>query len=275
MRGIVAGIDLGSGSAKAVLLGEDKRVLARARAKTKPDFVGLSEGLLQEILARSRLSRPDVAYVATTGLGRYAVPSRDTQITEITCGARGAWFLFPGTTCVLDIGSQSTRAVRVGDKGRVKEFKTNEKCAAGSGSFLEKAARYLETTVDRMGTLSLVATDPRKISSICAVLAESEIISHVSDGHKIEDIVRGIHDSLADRAVTLLKRVGVGVGLTFIGGVARQEGMIAAIQEKLGLQINVPDEPDYVCALGAALFALERLKAAGRGGAQAPRSVAP
>ena len=261
MQRIVAGIDLGAGSAKAVLLGEDRSVLARARAKTRADFVGLSEGLLEELLKPRGFSRSDLAYVATTGLGRYAVPSRNTQITEITCGARGAWFLFPGTTCVLDIGSQSTRAVRVGEKGRVKEFKTNEKCAAGSGSFLEKAAKYLETTVDKMGTLSLTATDAQKISSICAVLAESEIISHVSDGHKIEDIVRGIHDSLADRAVTLLTRVGIGTELTFIGGVARQEGMIATVQEKLAIQVNVPDEPDYVCALGAALFALERLKA--------------
>ncbi|MBI4387149.1 MAG: 2-hydroxyglutaryl-CoA dehydratase [Elusimicrobia bacterium] len=275
MERIVAGIDLGSGSAKAVLLGEDKNVLARAWAKTRADFVGLTEGLLRELLDLRGMTRKDLAYVATTGLGRYAVPFRNIQITEITCGARGAWFLFSGTTCVLDIGSQSTRAIRVSDKGRVREFKTNEKCAAGSGSFLEKAAKYLETTVDKMGTLSLVATDPQKISSICAVLAESEIISHVSDGHKVPDIVRGIHDSLADRAATLLKRVGIGSELTFIGGVARQEGMIATIQEKLGIQINVPDEPDYVCALGAALFALERLKAAECRGAGASRSLVP
>ena len=257
---IVAGIDLGAGSTKAVLLAADSTVLGRASAKTRSDFVGLTDGLLKELLEPRGLRRPDLAYIATTGLGRYAMPSRNIQITEITCGARGAWFLFPETTCALDIGSQCTRAIRVGEKGRVKEFKTNEKCAAGSGGFLEKAAKYLEISVAELGTISLVSTEPREISSVCAVLAESEIISHVSDGFKIEDIVKGIHDSLADRAVTLVKRVGAGASLTFIGGVARQEGMIAAIQGKLGIQVNVPDEPEYVCALGAALFALERLK---------------
>ena len=257
---IVAGIDLGAGSTKVVVLAQDRSVIGRARTKTRADFVGLTDGLLKEALEPRGLSHTDLSYIATTGLGRYAVPSRNIQITEITCGARGAWFLFPDTTCALDIGSQCTRAIRVGEKGRVKEFKTNEKCAAGSGGFLEKAAKYLEITMTEMGTISLVSSDPREISSVCAVLAESEIISHVSDGYKIEDIVRGIHDSLADRAVTLVKRVGVGSSLTFIGGVARQEGMIATIQEKLGIRVNVPDEPEYVCALGAALFALERLK---------------
>ncbi|MDO8804621.1 MAG: acyl-CoA dehydratase activase [Elusimicrobiota bacterium] len=259
---LVAGIDLGAGSTKVVLLAADRSVLGQARSKTRADFVGLTDGLLDEVLKPLGLTRRDISYIATTGLGRYAVPARNIQITEITCGARGAWFLFPDTTCILDIGSQSSRAIRVGEKGRVKEFKTNEKCASGSGGFLEKAAKYLEITVDEMGTLSLTSSDPREISSVCAVLAESEIISNVSDGYKIEDIVRGIHDSLADRALTLIRRVGIGTSLTFIGGVARQEGMISTVQAKLGIQVNVPEEPEYVCALGAALFALERLKAA-------------
>ncbi len=265
MERIVAAIDLGSGSAKAVLLGSNRRVLAKARSKTRADFSAVASGVLDEALKAASLDRARVSYIATTGLGRYAVDFRDIQITEITCAARGAFHHFPETDFVIDIGAQSTRAIKIGAKGRVKEFKTNEKCAAGSGSFLEKAAKYLEIDVEKMGTLSLVATDPQMISSICAVLAESEIISHVSDGRKVEDIVRGTHDSLADRAATLLRRVGLKDGLTFIGGVALQEGMIAAMQEKLGMDINVPDDPEYVCAVGAALFALER---AGHKGSQ-------
>lgn len=258
MERIVAGLDLGSGSAKAVLLGAHRRVLAKARLKTRADFNRVAKDLLENVLAAASLKRSDVTYIATTGLGRYAVDFRDIQITEITTGARGAFHLFPGTGFVIDIGAQSTRAIKVGAKGRVKEFKTNEKCAAGSGGFLEKAAKYLEIEVEKMGNLSLLATDPQTISSICAVLAESEIISHVSDGKKVEDIVRGIHDSLAERAATLLRRVGLKESLTFIGGVALQEGMIAAMQEKLEMDINIPEDPEFVCAIGASLFALER-----------------
>ncbi|MBI4055401.1 MAG: 2-hydroxyglutaryl-CoA dehydratase [Elusimicrobia bacterium] len=264
MERIIAGVDLGSSRTKAVLLDESRKVLASGAVKTSANFTVLTEKLLGELTEAIGRDRREIDYVATTGLGRYAVQLRDIQITEITCGAKGARRLFPGTRCVLDIGAQSTRAVRIGETGKVREFKTNEKCAAGSGGFLEKAAKYLEITVEKMGTLSLCSCDPLKISSICAVLAESEIISHVSDGRKVEDIVRGIHDSLTDRAVTLLRRVGLEEELTFIGGVAKQEGMISALQEKVGLKVNVPEQPEYTCALGAALLGLERLEKLGR-----------
>ncbi|MBI4425570.1 MAG: 2-hydroxyglutaryl-CoA dehydratase [Elusimicrobia bacterium] len=260
MQRVVAGIDLGSGRSKAVLLDEGGAVLGRAWRKTSPGFTAAAEDMLAELLKPLGLGREQVAYVATTGLGRYAVEFRDIQITELTCGAKGAWSLFPGTRSVIDIGNQSTRAIKSSSSGKVRDFKSNEKCAAGSGGFLEKAAKYLEVPIEKMGTLSLCSSDPRKISSICAVLAESEIISQVSDGHKVEDIVRGVYDSLADRAVTLLRRVGLEGELTFIGGVARQEGMISALQERAGTKINVPEEPDYVCALGAGLLGLERLR---------------
>ncbi len=252
---LYAGVDVGSGRTKIVLLNEEGSVFGKQIARTSVPFTRVLEDMLDELERNNGFSREEIQYLATTGLGRYAIPYRHIQITEITCGARAAVHLFPQTRCVLDIGAQSTRAIRVEASGKVKDFKQNDKCAAGSGSFILKAAKYLEVPLSEVGRLSLFATNPQPISSICAVLAETEIINHVSQGVKVEDILRGIHDSLADRAIALLKRVGIEEEITFIGGVAKQDGMVAALQEKLGKKVNVPDEPEYAAALGAALLA--------------------
>jgi len=216
---------------------------------------------LRGALENAGLTRDQVHYVATTGFGRYGVGFRDIQITEITSGARGAHHLFPASRCVLDIGGQSTRAIGMGESGKVRSFKANDKCAAGSGMFIVRAAKYLEISLEDVGKLSLQATNPQPISSVCAVLAESEIINHVSAGVSVENILRGIHESLADRAAGMLKRVGMGGEVTLIGGVALQAGMVKALQEKLGAKVNVPPDCDYVCALGAALLGHKRLAA--------------
>src|SRR6266511_2551733 len=226
---LIAGIDIGAGTTKCVLVDGRGRVRGRAQVKTKADF----ETVTREVLAAARCGGEEVGYIATTGLGRYAVPFRDIQITDLTCGARGAATVCPEARFVLDIGAQCSRAIRLRDGGKVKEFHMNEKCAAGSGGFLERAAKYLEVTVADIGPMSLGAKRPQAISSVCAVLAESEIINHVSEGVSVENILRGIHNSLADRALSLLKRVGMDGPVTFIGGVARQEGMVAALR---GLQ---------------------------------------
>lgn len=254
---LIAGIDIGSGTTKCVLLDEAGAVRGRALARTKADF----ERIAREVLDAARADAgagEDVGYVATTGLGRYAVPFRDIQITDLTCGARGAATEFPATRFVLDIGAQCSRAIRLREGGKVKEFHMNEKCAAGSGGFLERAAKYLEVEVADIGPLSLAAQRPQPISSVCAVLAESEIINHVSEGATVENILRGIHDSLADRALNLLKRVGLDGEVTLIGGVARQAGMVTALRGKLGVDVNVPAAPHYATALGAAILGLSR-----------------
>jgi predicted CoA-substrate-specific enzyme activase len=255
---LVAGIDIGSGSTKCVLVDEAGRVRGRASVRTKTDFDKVAAEVLDG--ARAAAGGGEVAYVATTGLGRYAIAARDVQITDLTCGARGAVALFPSTRYVLDIGAQCSRAIKLRDGGKVKEFHMNEKCAAGSGGFLERAAKYLEVAVPEIGLLSLSAAKPQAISSVCAVLAESEIINHVSEGVSVEDILRGIHNSLADRALGLLKRVGLDGEVTFIGGVARQEGMVQALREKLGVPVNVPEAPHETTALGAALLGLQRFR---------------
>ncbi len=254
----VAGIDIGCRTTKAVILDDDRRVCGSALLKTRPDFHGVAKEALEKALAKAGGHLEDVKYVATTGLGRYAVPFRDIQITDLTCGARGAAALVPATRYVLDIGAQCSRAIKLREGGKVKEFHMNEKCAAGSGGFLERAAKYLEVGLADIGPLSLGAAAPQPISSVCAVLAESEIINHVSEGVGVENILRGIHNSLADRALSLLKRVGLDGEVTLIGGVALQAGMVAALRATLGVPVSVPDAPQFTTALGAALLGLQR-----------------
>jgi predicted CoA-substrate-specific enzyme activase len=256
----VAGIDMGAKSTKAVIMDGERRVCGKASVKTRPDFAAVAREVLNLALQRAGLKENDLNYIATTGFGRYNVPFRDVQITDITCVGRGAVFLFPKTRCVLDIGAQSTRALRVSDTGKVREFRTNDKCAAGAGGFIERAAKYLETGIETVGELSLQANNPQTISSVCAVLAESEIINHVSSGESVENILRGVHNSLATRALALLRRAGMEDEVTFVGGVARQQGMVKALEETLKRKINVSDQPQMVGALGAALLALRRLE---------------
>ncbi len=256
----VAGIDMGAKSVKVLILDKEKRIQGRSVVKTRVDFPAVAKEALNAALQQAGLKEKDLSYIATTGFGRYNVPFRDIQITEITSAARGAVFLFPKTRSVLDIGAQSTRAMRVMDTGKVQNFRTNDKCAAGAGGFIERAAKYLEIKIEEVGDLSIQATKPQTISSVCAVLAESEIINHVSAGEKVEDILRGVHNSLASRALALIKRAGLENEVTFVGGVARQKGMVKALEETVKTKVNVYEDPDMVGALGAALLALRRLE---------------
>jgi predicted CoA-substrate-specific enzyme activase len=241
-----------------VLVDGDGRVRGRGQVKTSANFEKVAGTALAA--ARSDAAGGEVLYVATTGLGRYAVPFRDIQITDLTCGARGAAASVPEARFVLDIGAQCSRAIRLREGGKVKEFHMNEKCAAGSGGFLERAAKYLEVPLEDIGPLSVEAARPQAISSVCAVLAESEIINHVSEGVSVENILRGIHNSLADRALSLLKRVGLDGPVAFIGGVALQAGMVAALRDALGVAVHVPDGPQFAAARGAALLGLARYR---------------
>jgi predicted CoA-substrate-specific enzyme activase len=271
----VAGIDMGAKSTKAIILDDQRRIRGTSCIRTRPDFVAIAKEALEGALQDAKLKESDISYLATTGFGRYNVPFRDIQITDITCVGAGAVFLYPKTRTVLDIGAQSTRALRVSETGKVKEFRTNDKCAAGAGGFIERAAKYLEVQVEEVGQLSLDAIKPQNISSVCAVLAESEIINLVSSGETVENIMRGVHNSLAARSLALLKRAGMEDEVTFVGGVARQKGMVKALEETLKRKVNVNDEPHMVGALGAAVLALRRLeKLRGIGGQQPKKEEA-
>jgi (R)-2-hydroxyacyl-CoA dehydratese activating ATPase len=254
----IAGVDLGSGSTKTVIIDEDRNIVGMGIARSQADFDGVARRSIADACAAAGIEPADIDYIAATGLGRYSFDDRDIQITELTCAGRGAHALFPEARFVLDMGAQCTRALALRDGGKVKTFRTNEKCAAGSGGFLERISRYLEITVDEIGSLSMESDDPQTISSVCAVLAESEIINHVSEGKTVPNILRGAHDSLAGRAMGQLKLVGMDGPVVFIGGVARQQGMVEACRATLGQPILVPEHPSHVAALGAAILGLQR-----------------
>jgi len=262
-----AGIDVGATYTKAIVIDSVRQVLAMTMVKTGFDLAGASEKALAE-LGRQGIERGDLDYVASTGYGRYVVPARDLQITELTCHARGASFLHPATRTVLDVGGQTVKAIRVDERGKVRAFRLNDKCAAGTGAFLEKTARYMGFDPTQIGELALRSREPVTISSVCAVFAESEVINHLTSGTPPEDIMYGAVRSLAGRAVQLMKRVGLEPEYTFAGGMSRNEAFVKALGLALKAPVNVLPDPmgQYNGALGAALLALDRvnkLRAAG------------
>ncbi|MBI4317533.1 MAG: 2-hydroxyglutaryl-CoA dehydratase, partial [Chloroflexi bacterium] len=182
----------------------------------------------------------------------------DTQITEISCHARGAYFLFPNSRTVIDIGGQDAKGIKLGDGGEVKDFVMNDKCAAGTGRFLANAAEVLDLSLDDIGEISLKATNPVRVSTVCTVFVESDVMAYLAQGKKVEDILAGLHSAIASRVVSLVRRVGIEDEVTFTGGVSRNIGMVRALAEKLGTNVNVSGESHYMGAIGAALFALDR-----------------
>jgi benzoyl-CoA reductase subunit D len=254
----IAGVDLGSGATKTVIIDQSRRLLGGGLVRSQADFEAVAHRSLEQACEHAGIARTDISYVAATGLGRYSLDERDIQITDLTSAARGAHALFPDARFVLDMGAQCTRAIALRDGGKVKAFRTNEKCAAGSGGFLERIARYLEVRLEDVGHLSLTADDPQPISSVCAVLAESEIINHVSEGRTVPNILRGAHESLAARSLAQLKLVGLDGPVVFIGGLALQQGMVESCKARFGQPVLVPENPAHIVAYGAALLGLQR-----------------
>ncbi len=199
----------------------------------------------------------DVSGLISTGYGREQVEGRLKSITEISCHARGACFLFPKTNLILDIGGQDSKAIRVNGNGQVMDFAMNDKCAAGTGRFFEVMARALEIDLDDMGELAARSKKRLTISSMCTVFAESEVVSLVARGEHVEDIITGLCRAVAERTRALAQRVGVSPEVTMTGGVAKNLGVVRALEELLGYEFNIPEEPQIVGALGAALFARE------------------
>ncbi len=257
---IIAGVDIGSRHTKVVLVDRQGNILAMYSSRTRPPLIELVDANIESALGRIGAERGDVGYVATTGFGRSSYPERDLQLTDVTSAAFGAMHTFPNTKCVIDIGAQSSRAMKLSPDGRVREFKSNDKCAAGAGGFVERAAHYLEIPLEDVGRLSMNGDAPVTISSVCAVLAESEIINHVSRGESAENILRGVHDSLSERATLLLKRVGIELEVTLVGGMGNQEGMLRSLSETLAMPMNRPENPEMMNALGAALLGIRKLE---------------
>jgi predicted CoA-substrate-specific enzyme activase len=256
-----AGVDVGSTQTKAVLVDEQRRIIARSLTMTGANVIRAAEEAFQEAIHRGDLREEEVEYVVGTGYGRYKVTFGNTQVTEISCHGRGAVHMFPATRTVVDMGGQDTKAIRVSPLGEIVDFCMNDKCAAGTGRFLGAASSALAIPLDELGPTALRGEKPVKISTTCTVFAESEVLSWLGKGKKIEDILLGVHQSIAGRSTGLLRRVGIEQEITFTGGVARNVAMIEALQQSLGVPVNVSDDSHYMGALGAALFALDHILA--------------
>lgn len=257
---LAVGIDIGSTYTKAVMMDETKQVRATAirRSGYKPGTAAAA--VFDDLVANAGVIKEQVTYIATSGYGRYMVPFRHTQITELTCHALAIAYHFPSVRTILDIGGQDIKAIRIDERGRVRAFRLNDKCAAGTGAFLEKTARYLGLTTDDIGPYALRSTNPVEVSSVCAVFAESEVINHLSTGIAPEDIMRGAIAALAGRAVQLMKRVGLETDYALAGGMTQNEAMIEAIAAKLGASLNLPPQGlgQFNGAFGAALLGMRR-----------------
>jgi (R)-2-hydroxyacyl-CoA dehydratese activating ATPase len=256
-----AGVDVGSTQTKAVILSEDRKIVGRALINTGANVSQAAERAFREAVHDAGLPAESVAYVVGTGYGRYKVTFGNAQITEISCHARGASFLFPKTRTVIDMGGQDAKGIRVGEDGDVKDFVMNDKCAAGTGRFLSNAADTLGLGLDQIGAISLEAKKPVRLSTVCAVFVESDIMSYIAEGKTVPDILGGVHSAIAARTIALVRRVGIEPEVTFTGGVTRNIGMVKALEEKLGFPVNVSEDAHFIGAIGAALFALERATA--------------
>lgn len=254
------GIDVGSTYTKAVIVDESEELIGRAMVNTGFMLGEAAERAFLGAVKAAGISKEEVDYVVSTGYGRYQVGFRDINVTDLTAAARGSRHFFPNTGTVLDIGGQTMKALRLDEKARVKSFRLNDKCAAGTGAFLEKTAHYLGFNIEEIGPLVDTSKDLVPISGVCAVFAESEVINHLSHGSSPADIMHGAMVSLVDRSVQLMKRIQMEPEYTLTGGILRFKKMAEIIQDRLALEVNLPqgDLVQYINAIGAAILARYR-----------------
>ena len=267
----VAGADVGSTTAKVVVLDATGQVLGTSLGPTGASIVEAAQREFQEAVKAAGIDEHEVEFVVGTGYGRFKIPFGDAQITEISCHARGAVHLFPDTRTIVDIGGQDTKASSVDERGEVVDFSMNDKCAAGTGRFLEAAAVTLGLTLEEIGPLSIQSSHRLRMTNVCTVFVESEIMAHMMKGERVEDILRGVHNAIAGRSISLLRRVGINPAVTFTGGVSRNAGMVRSLEEQLELPVHVSPLSQHIGAIGAGLFALDRA----RGGAETIRAAIP
>jgi len=264
------GIDLGSTMTKVVIIDETEKLAAFVVQHTGAEHRRLANKVMEDALKQASLSIGAISYIVATGYGRINVPFADKQITELTCHARGIAHFFPNVRLGIDIGGQDAKGLKIKD-GKLIDFVMSDKCAAGTGRYLEVVAQTLGLNLEDLGPISLKSTNKVSISSICTIFAQQEVINHLSAGASLEDIVAGLHDAIAGRVARMVKRLKVEPDVVFTGGVAKNIGVVKALEENLGCKIFVPEEPLLSGALGAALIARETaLKAKAEG--KLPRS---
>jgi len=254
-----AGVDIGSTMTKVVIMNDS--VLASVIGPTGPEHRKLANRVMEEALKKAELPFEEITYVVATGYGRINVPFADRQITEISCHARGVAYLLPEARTVIDIGGQDSKGIKLKD-GRAVDFVMNDKCAAGTGRFLEVAAEELGVRLEDMGRLSLEAKKVVRISNTCTVFAAQEVITKLSDGAALPDIIAGLHEAIATRVHGMLRRLKIEKEVVLTGGGAKNIGLVKALEAKLGFAVQVPPEPLLTGAIGAALLGKDLVKEA-------------
>lgn len=270
-----AGVDIGSTMTKVLLTDARGDTVAVVKGPTGPEHRHLANEVMTAALEQAGVELAAVGYVVATGYGRFSVPFADRQITEVTCHARGVHSLFPSVRTAIDIGGQDAKCMKVSN-GKVVDFVMNDKCAAGTGRFLEVIAAALEVRVEDMGQISLQSRKKVEISNLCTIFARHEVVARLSEGESLEDIVAGLHDAIASRVAALARRVKVEPDVVLTGGVAKNAGVVRAMEEHLGADLLVPEDPLITGALGAAILARElssRAAAKGEPARTKPRTL--
>jgi len=253
------GVDLGSRSTKCVIIDRNCKFLSGLCRTSDTDPDKLVNTMIGELLTQLNIKREDIKYIVSTGYGRESLICSDKKITEITCHGAGANHFFPGTGTVIDIGGQDSKIISINEKGKPFDFVMNDKCAAGTGKFIEMMSRTLNVPLEDLAEYDERAKKNISINSICTVFAESEVISLMAEKESKENIIRGLHRGVAERTLGLVERVGMRPEVTMTGGVARNRGVVRAIERSLNIKLNVPEEPELTGAFGAAILGLRKL----------------
>jgi benzoyl-CoA reductase subunit D len=254
---ITAGLDMGAGSAKVVIL-KDNKILSMAK-----EFVGFeptkaAEKAIEDALKKAKISRKDIEQLTATGAGIDLAPPHDSKASMLSSMGRAGHYYFPKAKTVLDVGAEDARAVKINEKGVMVDFVVNERCAAGAGTFIEAMARALQVKTVEMGPLSLKSEKPSSINATCVVFGESDVVTLVHKKESKADIARSVFEAMADRVISMMHRLGINPPVVVIGGVANDVGFVDAMNKKLGLELLIPENPGYAGALGAALIAAEK-----------------
>lgn len=250
------GIDIGSGWTKAAVC-ENKKLLVFAITPSGGDYKKATKVVVNKVFKQLHIKEHDIAYTVATGYGANMADFANDTSSDISCHAKGINFLFPAVRTVIDIGAQFTRVIKMDHNGKIVNFIMNEKCAGGSGKFLQVTAKILHVNLEELGKMSITSKNPVEFTTACAVFAESEAISRISEGARPEDIVAGIHKAMASKIITLVTRVGLTTAIAITGGGGKDKGLVSAIERELKEKTLVPDEPQITAALGAALIASE------------------
>jgi len=253
-RAYYVGVDMGSAFVKAVLINR-KQIMAHEILSSGGHYKETARKVLDQMLSKGRVNFDELSGIVVTGIGAESAPFQARQISDISCQAAGCRSLFPSVRIVIDIGGQFTKAVKLTPQGRITNFLMSEKCATGSGRFLQVIARILRINVEDIGPLSLKSQRPVEFSTNCAVFAESETISRIAEGARMEDILAGVHRALAAKAAVLVKRLGMERDVVLTGGGGEDSGLVSAVSEALEVDVLVPEQPQLTAALGAALLA--------------------